>query len=222
MANTIKDQRTRRLAIVGLLVLCGLMVLRVVLAAMGAWGGPSSTPAPSTPASVSAAAPSEGHSPSPAQGSVAVGAKAASLHLDELAQLNGRPLPDFERNPFQYGPTPEEIKAQKQADELAKNPPPPVAPPPPPVPFRAIGYQQAASGQRVAYLCVSGGGASPGVSGGVGAGGGAGGCAEDQEPYAVREGQEFGQHFKVLRITDSMVEVQDESYHQTVQLPFPQ
>lgn len=221
MAQTIKDQRTRRLAVAGLLVVCGLMVLRLVLTAAGVWGGPGSTAAPSTPAPASGAAPSAARGPSAGQGPAAIGREAASLHLEELAQLNGRPLPDFERNPFQYGPTPEEIKAQKHAEDLAKNPPPPVAPPPPPVPFRAIGYQQAASGQRVAYLCVAGGGASPAGNAGVG-GGGAGGCAEDQEPYAVREGQEFGQHFKVLRITDSMVEVQDESYHQTVQLPFPQ
>lgn len=220
MANTLKDQRTRRLATAGLLVLCGLMILRVVLAAMGAWGGPGST-SPSSPASASTVAPSTARSLAAAQGPTATGASAASLHLDELAQLNSRPLPDFERNPFQYGPTPEEIKAQKQAEELAKNPPP-VAPPPPPVPFRAIGYQQAAGGQRVAYLCVSGGGAGGAGAAGPGATGAAGSCAEDQEPYAVREGQEFGQHFKVLRITDSMVEVQDESYHQTVQLPFPQ
>jgi hypothetical protein len=219
MANSIKDPRTRRWATIALLVLCAVVLGRLVLSLASVWGGPSSTTSSPTPAPAQSGTSSAARTPS--QGPltpVAIGANAASLHLDELAQLNGRPLPDFERNPFQYGPSPEEIKAQKQAEELAKNPPPPVAPPPPPVPFRAIGYQQAAGGQRVAYLCVSGGGAGPGAAGG----GGGGGCAEDQEPYAVREGQEFGQHFKVLRITDSMVEVQDESYHQTVQLPFPQ
>lgn len=220
MAKAIKDPRTRRWATIVLLVLCAVALGRLVLSIADVSGGTGSTSGSSTPASASAAAPGSAHRSEPAQGPVETGASAATLHLDELAQLNRRPLPDFERNPFQYGPTPEEIKAQQQAAEIAKNPPPPVAPPPPPVPFRAIGYQQAASGQRTAYLCMSGGGA-PGV-GGVGGGGGAGGCAEDQEPYAVREGQEFGQHFKVLRITDSMVEVQDESYHQTVQLPFPQ
>jgi len=204
MANTIKNPGTRKLLTAGLLVVCVLMVLRLVLTATGVWGGPGSTVAPSpAPAGASSAA----HSRVPAASAPAeTGAGAATLHLEELARLDGRALPDFERNPFQYGPTPEQIKAQQQAEEIAKNPPPPVAPPPPPVPFKAIGYQQAAAGQRVAYLCVSGGS----------------GCAEDQEPYAVRDGQEFGQHFKVLRITDSMVEVEDESYHQTVQLPFPQ
>lgn len=204
MANTIKNSRTRSLLTAGLLVVCLLMVLRLVLTATGVWGGPGSTVASSASPAGSAGAP---HSRVPTEaGPVEMGASAATLHLDELAQLDGRALPDFERNPFQYGPTPQEIEAQHRADDLAKNPPPPVAPPPPPVPFKAIGYQQAAAGQRLAYLCVSGGT----------------GCAEDQAPYAVREGQEFGQHFKVLRITDSMVEVEDESYHQTVQLPFPQ
>lgn len=221
MANMIKDPRTRRWLTIGLLLLCAAGVGRLVLSLANVWGGGGSTSATPTPAPVATAAPGAVRSSSPAEAPVAIGTSAATLHLDELAQLNGRPLPDFERNPFQYGPTPEEVKAQKQAAELATNPPPPVAPPPPPVPFRAIGYQQAANGQRVAYLCISGGGAAAGPAA-PGATGAAGTCAEDQAPYAVREGQEFGQHFKVLRITDSMVEVQDESYHQTVQLPFPQ
>jgi len=205
MANTIKNPRNRQLLTVGLLVVCVLMVLRLVLAASGVWGGPgSSTASSSTP---QAGASSAARSRVPAAFATAeTGAGAATLHLEELARLDDRPLPDFQRNPFQYGPTPEQIQAQHQAEEIAQHPPPPVAPPPPPVPFKAIGYEQAAAGQRVAYLCVSGGS----------------GCAEDQEPYAVRDGQEFGQHFKVLRITDAMVEVEDESYHQTVQLPFPQ
>lgn len=220
MAKTIKDPKTRQVAIIVLLALCGLMLLRVVLTVAGVWGGPgssSASPGP-TASGASATASSAARRSTPgAQAAAETGTVAATLHLDELAQLNDRPLPDFQRNPFQYGPTPEQIQAQRQAEEISKNPPPPVAPPPPPVPFRAIGYQQAAGGQRVAYLCVSGGAsASPGAAGG------GGGCAEDQEPYAVREGQEFGQHFKVLRITDAMVEVQDESYHQTVQLPFPE
>jgi len=204
MANTIKNPGTRKLLTAGLLGVCVLMVLRLVLTATGVWGGPGSTVAPSAaPAGASSAARSRLPA---AAGPVETGVGAATLHLDELAQLNGRGLPDFQRNPFQYGPTPEQIQAQHQAEELATHPPPPVAPPPPPVPFAAIGYQQAAAGQRVAYVCVKGGT----------------GCAEDQAPYAVREGQEFGQHFKVLRISDSMVEIEDESYHQTVQLPFPQ
>jgi hypothetical protein len=204
MANTIKNPRTRNLLTAVLVGVCLLMVLRLVLTATGVWGGPGTS---ATPSAAPAGASSAAHSRVPALARPAeTGVGAATLHLEELAQLNGRALPDFERNPFQYGPTPEEVKAQHDAEVRAKNPPPPVAPPPPPVPFKAIGYQQAAAGQRVAYLCVSGGT----------------GCAEDQAPYAVREGQEFGQHFKVLRITDSMVEVEDESYHQTVQLPFPQ
>jgi hypothetical protein len=208
MANTIKDPRIRRLATIGLLAVCALMLGRLVLSIAGVWGGAGDTSASPVPAASSApAGASAARSAYPSTpGALETGANAADLHLDELARLNDRALPDFQRNPFQYGPTPEEVKAQKQAEELARNPQPPPPPPPPPVPFKAIGYQQAAAGQRVAYLCVSG----------------TSGCAEDQEPYAVREGQEFGQHFKVLRITDSMVEVEDESYHQTVQLPFPQ
>jgi len=68
-----------------------------------------------------------------------------------------------------------------------------------------MGYQRDDKGQRVAYLTDQ----KPDT-------------VTDHEIYVVREGQEFGQHFKVLKITDSMVEVQDETYHQTVQLPYPE
>lgn len=215
MAQTIKNPRTRGIVTAVLLAVCALVLGRLVLSLAGVWGGPGNTAASASAPPVKQSAGAAPSLPAPA---AATGAGAAMLHLDELAQLTGRPLPDFERNPFQYGPTPEEIKSQHEAQVRAENPPPPPPPPPPPVPFMAIGYQQATTGQRVAYLCMSGAAGGPAAPG-TGAGGH---CAEDQQPYAVRDGQEFGQHFKVLRITDSMVEVEDESYHQTVQLPFPQ
>jgi hypothetical protein len=217
---TMKDPRTRRVATAILLLLCALVLVKLVFTVAGIWGGPSSTAAsspPSAPASASA------RNPSPAApGESSAGSNDAVLHLDELAELNGRPLPDFQRNPFQYGPTPEEVRAQHDAQVRAANPPPPPPPAPPPIPFKAIGYQRQAAGQRVAYLCVSGASSAAAPPSGSGGSGGGSGCAEDQAPYAVREGQEFGQHYKVLRITDSMVEVEDESYHQTVQLPYPE
>jgi hypothetical protein len=120
----------------------------------------------------------------------------ALLRLDVLKEIDERPLPELTRNPFEFGPTP----AQIAEEERIKNTPPPPAPPPPPppVPFKAMGYQQDTKGQRIAYL------------------------SDEQETYIVREGQEFGQRFKVLKITDASVEVQDETYHQIVQLPYPQ
>jgi hypothetical protein len=120
------------------------------------------------------------------------------LRLDVLKEINERPLPELTRNPFEFGPTPEEMQKAEEAKKLADNPPPPPPPAPPPVPFKAMGFQQDAKGRRVAYL------------------------SDEQETYIVHEGEEFGQRFKVLKITDASVEVQDETYHQIVQLPYPQ
>ena len=122
----------------------------------------------------------------------------ALLRLDVLKDIDGRPLPELTRNPFEFGPTPEDIRRADDARKLAEHPTPPPPPPPPPVPFKAMGYQQDTKGQRIAYL------------------------SDEQETYIVHEGQEFGQRFKVVKITDASVEVQDETYHQIVQLPYPQ
>ncbi|HEY6293849.1 MAG TPA: hypothetical protein VI455_20030 [Terriglobia bacterium] len=121
----------------------------------------------------------------------------AVLQLDVLKQLNSRSMPDLARNPFEFAPTPAQVQAQHEAEEREQHPAPPPPAPPPPVPFKAMGYQQDSKGQRAAYL------------------------SDDQDTYIVHEGQEFGQRFKVLRITDTAVEVQDETYHQIVQLPYP-
>ena len=120
------------------------------------------------------------------------------LRLDELKAATSVPLPNLERSPFDFAPTPEEVKARKVAQELAKNPPPPPPPPPPPINLKALGYQQDEKGKFLAYL------------------------SDDQDSYIVQEGQEFAKRFKVLKISSSMVEIEDETYHQTVQLPFAQ
>jgi hypothetical protein len=116
------------------------------------------------------------------------------VHWDTLKQINDRPLPDLKRNPFEFEPTPQEI----QAKNAALHPVPAGPPPPPPIPIKALGYQQDGKGALKAYL------------------------SDDQETYVVHEGEEFGQRFKVLKITSSTVEVEDETYHQTAQLPYPQ
>src|SRR5579863_1770594 len=120
------------------------------------------------------------------------------LQLDVLKDVNQRPLPDLPRSPFDFAPTPEELQAKKVAAEMAKNPPPPPKPPPPPTNPRPLGYQQDEKGKFEAYL------------------------TDDQDNYVVQEGQEFAKRFKVLKISSSLVEIEDETYHQTVQLPFAQ
>ncbi|HUI43838.1 MAG TPA: hypothetical protein VL523_17900 [Terriglobia bacterium] len=177
----------RRLLTAALVLVSALALARLIMEATAVSGGPSRTPA-TVVADSGRAVP----------GTLAA-AEDPQLRLDVLKDLDSRPLPDFTRNPFEFGPTPEEIKAQQDATERAKNPPvAPPPPPPPPVQFKAMGYQQDGDGQRIAYL------------------------SDDQDTYVVHQGQQFGQRFKVLKITDTSVEVEDESYHQIVQLPYPQ
>jgi len=181
----------RRLATVALLLVCGVALAKL---GVSVWGGPSV----STPPLASAAGKlSSRGQPSPAAARSETQSNDATLQLDTLKEFSNRPLPDLARNPFEFAPTPAQIQQQREAVEREQHPAPPPPPPPPPVPFKAMGYQLDAKGQRTAYL------------------------SDDQNTYMVREGQEFGQRFKVLRITDTSVEVQDETYHQVVQLPYP-
>ena len=192
---TIKNANTRRLVTIALSLVSVAAVGRLIIEMAGG-ATPVSTSASSTPASLAAPA---GEAPRRASDLAAKSLRVDDsvgtlLQLGLLERLDSRALPDFTRNPFEYGPTPEEIK---KMEEIKNQPPPP---PPPPIPYKAIGYQQDANGKKRAYL--DDGQDSSGV-------------------YMVREGEQFGQRFKVLKITDSFVEVQDETYHQIVQLPYP-
>ena len=184
----------RRGATIGLALVSAFLLARLVLEATGWWGGLGSAAA--SPAAAAPPPASTGAAAPRSQAAPAAVVPEPMLRLELLKALDSRPLPDFERSPFDFAPTPEEIKA-KQAAVQAPPPPPPTPPPPPPIPFKAMGFQQDLQGKRIVYL------------------------SDEDGTYVVREGEEFGQHFKVLKITDESVEVQDETYHQTAQLPYP-
>lgn len=185
-----KPTRRHYLTIV-LVAFIGIAVVRLVSAIWGA----SSTSASSVPPPPPMHGQGAGVTPATLPPTSSSG---DLLRLDALKEIDERPLPELTRNPFEFGPTPEDLRRAGEAKKLAEHPTPPSPPPPPPVPFKAMGYQQDTKGQRLAYL------------------------SDEQETYIVHEGQEFGQRFKVLKITDASVEVQDETYHQIVQLPYPQ
>lgn len=185
----------RRGATLGLALVSLFLLARLVLQATGWWGELGSASASPASATKPVPASAGGVIPRAQTGPVST-VPDSMLRLDLLKALDSRPLPELPRSPFDFAPTPAEIKAREVAAQSVAPPPPP--PPPPPVPFKAMGYQQDQQGLRMAYL------------------------SDDDGTYVVREGQEFGQHFKVLKITDTMVEVQDETYHQTVQLPYPE
>jgi len=176
------------------IVLFALIAAAVVRLVSSIWGA-SSTSASSVPATQPSRGQGAGVTPATLPPASPTG---ALLRLDALKEISERPLPELTRNPFEFGPSQEDIRRADDAKKLAEHPPPAPPPPPPPVPFKAMGYQTDTKGKRVAYL------------------------SDDQETYIVHEGQEFGQRFKVLKITDASVEVQDETYHQIVQLPYPQ
>lgn len=123
-----------------------------------------------------------------------------ALRLDLLKQAETDKFEDPDHDPFTFAPTPEQVKQaveQRKAVEMARSapPPPPVAPP---VPFKALGYSEMDQGNMEAYL------------------------ADQEQVYVVHAGEEFQKRYKILKITASQVEIEDEVFHQTTQLLFPQ
>jgi len=116
------------------------------------------------------------------------------VRLDLLKELQSRPLPKLARNPFEFEAKP----APATPPESAAAPAAPTPPPPAPPPLKAMGYTQKAGGVNEAIV------------------------TDDQEIYIVHEGEIFAQRFRVLKISPSAVEVDDETTHQTIRLPIPQ
>jgi hypothetical protein len=136
------------------------------------------------------------------------------VHVAALDEFQARPAPPFDRVPTDFGLSPAEKQAQTQAqaerDKAAETPPmPPPPPPPPPITLKALGYEEAQGGTREAFItdCVD-----ANCSAGD----------KDMDVYGVRRGESFANRYKVLEITPTAVEVEDESGHQKAQLPFPQ
>jgi len=116
-----------------------------------------------------------------------------TVRLDLLKELAQRPLPELGRNPFEFAGQP---AAPKPAAPPA--PAPQAPPPPPPMPLKAMGYSEEAGGMRAAYITF-----------------------EDQVIVA-HEGDVVGQKYKVLKITTTVVTVEDSTNHQATELQIPQ
>jgi hypothetical protein len=115
------------------------------------------------------------------------------VHFDALKALDSRPLPDEDRNPFEFvgGPPPQIIKPP----EPPKPPPPP---PPPPLPLKAMGYNELPGGKKEAIVSFN------------------------DEVEMVHEGEMIGTRFTVVKIDPAKVVVQDGNTKENVELPFPQ
>jgi hypothetical protein len=116
------------------------------------------------------------------------------IHLDFLKQLQDRPMPELERNPFDFEPTPAEKSAVAAAEAARASQPPP----PPPVLLKPIGYAERPGGQREAM------------------------ASYQDDIYVVHVGDTVAGKYKVMGITPSRVTVTDVSTHETLEIPIPQ
>ncbi len=111
-----------------------------------------------------------------------------------LKTLQNRPLPELGRNPFEFKTAPAVAPAAQPAAAPAAAPPPA----PPPVTLKPMGYNEKPGGVREAFV------------------------SDDEQVYVVHEGESFAKKFRVLKITPTEMEIEDESLHQTIRLPFSQ
>jgi hypothetical protein len=169
-----------------LAVVCALLILNLVMRG-GSRGGSARRAAPATSPG--------GHGRARALRSIDELARYdPAIHLDQLKELEGRPLPKLARNPFQF--VLHEAPKQEQATGAAPAPSKPAPPPPPPI--KAVGYTEQAGGLREAIV-----------------------MAQD-EIFVVHEGETFAKRYHVVTISPSQVEVTDENTQQNVRLPVPQ
>lgn len=170
-----------------LAVVCALLILNLVMRG-GARGG---SPRPATSA-VSSGGP---------LGRAAAGRSVDELarydpriRLEQLKELENRPLPKLARNPFEL----EVRQASKQEQAAAPASTPSAPPAPPPFPLKVVGYTERAGGTPEAIV------------------------TDEDQIYVVHEGEVFAKRYHVLKISSAQVEIADDTTRQTVRLMVPQ
>jgi hypothetical protein len=119
------------------------------------------------------------------------------VHFTDLKDLDSRPLPDEDRNPFDFvggviAPAPQ----AQIAAPINQAPAPP--PPPPPPPLKAVGYNELPGGQKEAMVTYN------------------------DDLSVVHEGETVGAKYKVISITPQAVVVEDGDTHEKITLPISQ
>jgi len=113
------------------------------------------------------------------------------VRLDLLKEIQDRPLPKLARNPWEF-----EARAARAPQAKGEAPVAPAPPPkPPPPPLKAVGVTQKSGGINEAIV------------------------SDEQEIYIVHEGETFARRFRVVKITPSQVEIDDDTTHETIRLP---
>jgi hypothetical protein len=126
------------------------------------------------------------------------------VDVDLLKKYEDRPLPELHRDPFTFVAV--AAPARVQAPGVAAAPPP--APPPPPLNLKVMGYTEGkgAPDEAMVELCA----ASCETS------------SPDDQVLVVHAGEAVGTRYKVVKINPTVVTVEDDAIHQTVDLPIPQ
>jgi hypothetical protein len=115
------------------------------------------------------------------------------VKLDLLKEFEERPLPELDRNPFEFVAAP--VKAAPgQTAVVAQAAAPP---PPPPVSLKPMGYSEGKGGVKEAMV------------------------SDEDQVFVVHEGDSIGTRYKVIKITPTVITVEDATIHQTVDLPVP-
>ena len=117
-----------------------------------------------------------------------------SSKLDLLKEFEDRPLPELDRNPFEFVAAPAKASPAQTAATAAAAPQPP---PPPPVTLKPMGYSEGKGGVKEAMV------------------------SDEDQVFVVHEGDSVGTRYKVIKITPTMITVEDATLHQTVDLPVP-
>ncbi len=113
---------------------------------------------------------------------------------DLLKEFEDRPLPELRRNPFEFVGGPTEASPVQAAVQAAA----PQPPPPPPVTLKLLGYSEGKGGVKEAMV------------------------SDEDQIFVVHEGDSVGTRYKIIKITPTVITVQDATLHQNVDLPVPQ
>jgi hypothetical protein len=113
------------------------------------------------------------------------------LRLDTWKEIRSRSIPKLSRNPFDFRRQPVAV----EPEEALAAAPPPIPAGPPPIPLKALGYTEKSPGEPEAIV------------------------TDDDQIFIVHEGESFARKYRVLKITPTAIEVEDETTRQRARLP---
>lgn len=181
-----KTKAAEKWASGGLAAVCLVLGLNLLLrSGVGSGTEKPAAPTPARPAANLRTAP-----PRPAAVQDDLSRYDPEVKLDLLSDLQSRPLPEIERNPFEF-PKPKPIPAAIGPQLPRPAPPIPVAA----LGIKLIGYSQKENGVREGII------------------------SGEDGIYIVHEGETFAKRYKVNKLTATMAEIYDETTRQTVEMP---